>query len=203
MISILRSNYDMSDLDIAQQHHLTFESIKHQDHDVEEYWNARELAKIIGYSEYRHFIPVIKRAKEACLNSGHKSADHFEEILDMVKIGSGATREVKDVRLSRYACYLIVQNADPSKEVVAHGQTYFAIQTRRQELQDQQNFNQLSEDQRRIILRNELTAHNKGLTAAAKDAGVVTHLDMLFFKIMAIKVFTADWALRIFIRVKV
>lgn len=114
---------------LTQQHHVTFESIKLQDHNGNEYWNARELARTIGYYEYRHFIPVINRAKEACINSGHKSVDHFEEILDMVKIGSGAIREVEDVRLSRYACYLILQNADQSKDVVAHGQTYFAIQT--------------------------------------------------------------------------
>jgi DNA-damage-inducible protein D len=100
----------------------------------------------------------------------------------MVKIGSGAIREVEDVRLSRYACYLILQNADPSKDVVAHGQTYFAIQTRRQELQDQQSFNQLSEDKRRVMLRNELTEHNKTLTAAAKDAGVTTHVDYAIFQ---------------------
>lgn len=172
----------MSDQDLTQKHHLTFESIKHQDSQGNEYWKARELAKTIGYSEYRHFIPVINRAKEACINSGHESVDHFEEILDMVKIGSGAARELVDVRLSRYACYLIVQNADPSKEVIAHGQTYFAMQTRRQELQDQQNFNQISEDQRRIMLRNELTEHNKTLTAAAKDAGVATHLDYAIFQ---------------------
>lgn len=172
----------MSDQNITQKHYITFESIKREDNNGNEYWNARDLAKTIGYSEYRHFIPVINRAKDACINSNHKSVDHFEDVLDMVKIGSGATRELEDVRLSRYACYLIVQNADPSKEVVAHGQTYFAIQTRRQELQDQQNFNQLSEEQRRIMLRNELTEHNKALTAAAKDAGVATHLDYAIFQ---------------------
>jgi len=172
----------MLDQDITQKHYVTFESIKREDGNGNEYWNARDLAKTIGYSEYRHFLPVINRAKEACINSGQKPVDHFEEILDMVKIGSGATRELEDVRLSRYACYLIVQNADPSKEVVAQGQTYFAIQTRRQELQDQQKFNQLSEDQRRLILRNELTEHNKTLTAAAKEAGVTTHLDYAVFQ---------------------
>lgn len=171
----------MSDQNIIKQQHLTFESIKHQDASGNEYWNSRELSKIIGYSEYRHFVPVINRAKEACLNSGHRSEDHFEEILDMVQIGSGAIRKLIDIRLSRYACYLIVQNADPSKEVVAHGQTYFAIQTRRQELQDQQHFKHLSEDQRRLMLRNELTEQNKSLTAAAKDAGVATHLDYAIF----------------------
>ena len=136
--------------DLQNNSNQTFETTKHINENGCEYWLSRELSKIFGYTEYRHFLPVIERAKEACINSGHKSEDHFEEILDMVKIGSGASRELENVRLSRYACYLVVQNADPSKEVVALGQTYFAIQTRRQELQEQQNFSNISEDERRI-----------------------------------------------------
>ena len=118
--------------------HQTFELIKQEDGG--EFWSARKLAKVLEYSEYRHFLPVIEKAKEACKNSGHNVGDHFEDILDMVDIGYWSAASVTDVKLSRYACYLIVQNGDPSKAVIANGQTYFAIQTRRQELSDNQNF---------------------------------------------------------------
>ena len=100
----------------------------------------------------------------------------------MVEIGSGAQRKIDDVRLSRYACYLIVQNGDPSKPVIANGQTYFALQTRRQELEDNAKFAQLSEDEKRLAIRNELAEHNKHLAAAAKDAGVETPLDYAIFQ---------------------
>ena len=116
---------------IAKQHHATFESIRQQDAEGNEYWSARKLAKVLEYSEYRHFLPVIERARDACQGSGYAAADHFEDILEMVDIGSGAKRELPDVRLSRYACYLIVQNGDPSKSVIANGQTYFEMLTRR------------------------------------------------------------------------
>lgn len=167
---------------IANQHHATFEGIRQLDADGNEFWSARKLAKVLDYSEYRHFLPVIERAREACQNSGHALTDHIEDILDMVAIGSGAQREVADVRLSRYACYLIVQNGDPSKPVIANGQTYFAMQTRRQELEDNAKFARLSEDDKRIAIRNELAAHNKYLAAAAKDAGVETSLDYAIFQ---------------------
>ncbi len=172
----------MTEKRIANQHHATFEGIRQLDPDGNEYWSARKLAKVLDYSEYRHFLPVIERAREACQNSGHPLADHIEDILDMVAIGSGAQREVADVRLSRYACYLIVQNGDPSKPVIANGQTYFAMQTRRQELEDSAKFAQLSEDDKRLAIRNELAAHNKYLAAAAKDAGVETSLDYAIFQ---------------------
>ncbi|MFZ2302181.1 MAG: DNA damage-inducible protein D [Gallionella sp.] len=167
---------------IANQHHATFESIRQQDAAGNEFWSARTLAKVLEYSEYRHFQPVIERARDACLNSGHAVADHFEDILEMVDIGSGAKRELPDVRLSRYACYLIVQNGDPSKPVIANGQTYFAMQTRRQELNDDEKFARLSEDEKRLAIRNELAEHNKYLAAAAKDAGVETSLDYAIFQ---------------------
>ena len=120
---------------IEVTHHQTFESLKQEEEGCE-FWSARQLAKVLEYSEYRHFLPVIDKAKEACKNSGNTIEDHFEDVLEMVEIGSGAKRQISDVRLSRYACYLIVQNGDPAKPVIANGQTYFAIQTRKQELID-------------------------------------------------------------------
>ena len=172
----------MSDKKITPQHHATFESIKHSDDQGNEFWLARPLAKVLDYSEYRHFLPVVERARAACRNSHQAEADHFEDILDMVEIGSGARRELPDVRLSRYACYLIVQNGDPSKPVIANGQTYFALQTRRQEQAESSKFAQLSEDEKRLAIRNELATHNKHLAAAAKDAGVETPLDYAIFQ---------------------
>ena len=167
---------------IANQHHVTFESIRHFDESGQEFWLARQLADVLGYSQYRHFLPVIERAKEACRNSGQLVENHIEDVLTMVDIGSGAKREVPDVRLSRYACYLIVQNGDPSKPVIANGQTYFAMQARRQELNDSERFARLSEDEKRLAIRNELAEHNKYLAAAAKDAGVETSLDYAIFQ---------------------
>ena len=167
---------------IIPQHHKTFDAIRQEDTDGNEFWLARQLCGILEYSEYRHFQPVIERAKEACKNSAQPVENHFEDILDMVDIGSGAKRQIADVKLSRYACYLIVQNGDPAKPVIAVGQTYFAIQTRRQELSDEGNFAQLSEDERRLMLRDELTHHNKALVAAAQNAGVATNLDYAIFQ---------------------
>ena len=167
---------------IVEQHDETFESLRQTDAEGNEFWIARRLAKVLEYSEYRHFQPVIERAKEACRNSGHAIEDHFEDVLDMVDIGSGAKRQIADMRLSRYACYLIVQNGDPSKPVIANGQSYFALQTRRQELSDNEALVRLSEDEKRLIARAELAEHNKHLAAAAKDAGVETPLDYAIFQ---------------------
>lgn len=167
---------------IVDQHHATFESIRQIDDEGNEFWLARQLAKVLEYSEYRHFQPVIERAKEACRNSGHPLSDHFEDVLDMVDIGSGAKRKIADIRLSRYACYLIVQNGDPSKPVIANGQTYFALQSRRQELRDNEAYARLSEDEKRLAIRNEMAEHNKHLAAAAKDAGVDTPIDYAIFQ---------------------
>jgi DNA-damage-inducible protein D len=172
----------MPDKRIAQQHHATFEGIRRLDPNGHEYWLARQLARVLEYSEYRHFLPVIERAQTACRQSQHSIGDHFEDVLEMVDIGSGAQRQVEDVRLSRYACYLIVQNGDPSKPVIANGQTYFALQTRRQELADDAKFAQLNEADKRLAIRNELANHNKQLAAAAKDAGVQTPLDYAVFQ---------------------
>lgn len=164
------------------KHHQPFEEIKQVDESGSEYWSARALAKLLDYSEYRHFLPVLERAKDACLNSGHNAGDHFEDVLDMVKIGSGAQRKLKDITLSRYACYLVVQNGDPSKPVIAAGQTYFALQTRRQELADDETFKRLREDEKRLFLRNELKEHNKQLVEAAQQAGVATTMDFAIFQ---------------------
>ena len=144
-----------------------FEKVKKTNKNNFEFWSARNLSNILEYSEYRHFLPVIKKAKESCINSKQPLNKHFEDYLHMIKLGHGAKRPIKDIKLSRYACYLIMQNADPSKEIVALGQTYFAIQTRRQEIQ-----NQLVEDNKRSFLREEITAHNKHLAEAASRAGV-------------------------------
>ncbi len=172
----------MSDSPVSRQHHATFEGLRHLDEEGNEYWQARQLSKVLDYSEYRHFLPVTERAREACAKSKQPVADHFEDILEMVDIGSGAKRPLPSMRLSRYACYLIVQNGDPSKPVIANGQTYFAIQTRRQELANDTAFGQLSEDEKRFAIRNELAQHNKYLAAAAADAGVESGKDFAIFQ---------------------
>ncbi len=162
-------------------HKSIFETIKKINVSGGEFWSARQLSKILVYSEYRHFLPVINKARESCINSNHEASDHFEDILEMVDIGSGAKRKIDDVMLSRYACYLIVQNADPSKEIVAQGQTYFAVQTRRQELSDE--YNKLkTEKEKRLFLRDQMKEHNKHLASAAKEAGVVQPLDYAIFQ---------------------
>ena len=160
-----------------------FESIKHVDENGVEYWTSRSLWKVLEYTEYRHFLPVIEKAKIACKNSGLNIEDHFEDILEMVGIGSGAERELDSVKLSRYACYLIVQNADPSKAIVAQGQTYFAIQTRIAEVQQMKEYQELSsEEEKRLFLRAELLKHNSQLASAAKDAGVIDNKDYAIFQ---------------------
>jgi len=160
----------------------TFEEIKHFSDDGQEYWLARELAKVLDYTDYRNFLTVISKAKKSCKNSQQGILDHFVDVTNMVQIGSGTERELDDVKLSRYACYLIVQNGDPRKEIIARGQTYFAIQTRRQELEDDASFKALSEDQKRLLLRNELKEHNKNLASVAKDAGVQAGRDFAIFQ---------------------
>lgn len=163
------------------EHHQPFEEIKLINANGAEQWSARQLGKLLGYSEYRHFIPVLTRAKEACLNSGHTIDDHFEEI----RYGQNwlkCQKSIKDIVLSRYACYPVVQNGDPAKPVIAAGQTYFAIQTRRQELADDEAFRQLREDEKRLFLRNELKEHNKQLVEAAQQAGVATAIDFAIFQ---------------------
>ncbi len=144
-----------------------FETIKRLDDQGAEYWSSRDLAKALEYSDYRNFQTVISKARVACENSGEVIHSHFVEATDMVAIGSGAEKNVETVYLSRYACYLIVQNSNPTKVVVAKGQTYFAIQTHRQEDTDN-----LVEDNKRVFLREEIKKHNTSLTKTAKGAGV-------------------------------
>jgi DNA-damage-inducible protein D len=172
----------MHDNNLLNQHHKAFEEIRQYTKENQEFWSARDLARVLQYSEYRHFLPVIEKAKRACKNSGKSYKDHFENMLEMVKIGSGAKRNTENYRLSRYACYLVIQNADPSKEIVANGQTYFAIQTRRQEMADSEMFQQLDEDKKRILLRYELKEHNKQLVETANQAGVESQIDFAIFQ---------------------
>lgn len=146
---------------IEKTHHQTFKFLKQEGEDGCEFWSARKLSKALEYYEYRNFLPVVEKAREACKNSGHAIEDHFVQVNEMVEIGSGGRRQIADVRLSRYACYLVVQNGDPAKPVIANGQTYFTIQTRRQELADNQVFQHLKEDEKRLYLRKDLREHNK------------------------------------------
>ena len=160
-----------------------FEQIKRVDENGAEYWSARDMAKVLEYLEYRNFLPVIKKAKEACANSQHKVEDHFVDMHDMIEIGKGGKRPVETVKLSRYACYLIVQNADPSKKVVANGQTYFAVQTRIAEIQQMDEYNRLTdEEEKRLFLRHQLAHHNSLLAETAKNAGVVESRDYAIFQ---------------------
>lgn len=154
-----------------------FEKIKKYDNDGIEYWSARELGKILEYREYKNFVPVIERAITACNETGISPDDHFVEMNEMVNIGSKARRELLSMALSRYACYLIIQNADSSKEIVALGQTYFAFQTRKQEIATL-----AIEDEKRLFLREELKTHNIQLAGAAKEAGVIEPLDYAIFQ---------------------
>ncbi|MDM1514602.1 DNA damage-inducible protein D, partial [Myroides odoratimimus] len=160
-----------------------FEQIRQIDEAGNEYWSARQFAKVIEYVDFRNFERVLNKAKQACENSGYAVADHIVDFNEMVSIGSGAVREMPSYKLSRYACYLVVQNADPSKEIVAQGQTYFAVQTRIQEIRQMDEYANLStEDERRLFLRNELAKHNTQLAAAAKDAGVIKPIDYAIFQ---------------------
>ncbi len=149
----------------------TFEDIKHIDENGIEFWYARELMKVLSYKDWRYFDAVIKKAKIACQNSEVTDVDHFVVDNKMVEIGSGAKREQKDYKLTRYACYLIAQNANPRLKIVALAQTYFAIQTRKQEISENE-YNSLTEDEKRFYQRNLTKKGNYSLNQTAKNAGV-------------------------------
>lgn len=166
--------------DIERYSEKIFENIKHVNEYGQEFWYARDLQRVLTYSQWRYFLEVIFKAMDACEASGNKVDDHFAEVRKLVQIGSGAERKVEDYMLTRYACYLIVMNGDSRKEVIALGQTYFAVKTRQQELID--DYEQLSEDQKRLAIRNEIREHNKSLAEAAKNAGVVEPRDYAIFQ---------------------
>lgn len=157
-----------------------FEDIKHINEYGEEFWYARELQEVLDYSEWRNFNLVIKKAIVACENSENNRSDHFVDANKTIAMPKGATKEIEEFMLSRYACYLVVQNGDSRKKVIALGQTYFAVKTRQQELID--DYDRLSEDQKRLAIRNEMINHNKSLAEAADMAGVKTPLEYAIFQ---------------------
>lgn len=170
----------MNDYELDIYSEQTFEGIKHINEYGQEYWLARELSKVLQYADWRNFENAIFKAMEACKNSGVSPEAHFGETTSFTKMNTGVTRRISDYALSRYACYLIVMNGDPSKQVIAIGQTYFAVKTRQQELIE--DYEQLSEDQKRLAIRNEMIAHNKSLAEAAQMAGVVEPRDYAIFQ---------------------
>lgn len=153
----------------------TFESIKRIDDNGTEWWSSRELARTLDYTDYRNFLEVMRKAWTACQNSGQNPNHHFVKINEMIQTGKGAERQVETWIMSRYVCYLTVQNADPSKSIVAQAQTYFAIQTRRAEKLLDKPFTE--EEEKRLMLRGEMKKHNTRLASAAKESGVITNKD--------------------------
>ncbi len=168
--------------DIEKFHHKNFKELCNNNKKGDEYWSARELYPILEYSSWDKFKKVIKKAITACANSKQDVDSHFSQVGKMVHLGAGTQKEIPDYHMSRYACYLIVQNGDSSKQVIANGQTYFALQTRRQELADNKKFQEMSEEERRLFLRREMKEHNKQLVDAAKGAGVESNLDYAIFQ---------------------
>ena len=157
-----------------------FERIKHTNEFGQEFWYARELQPVLEYSQWRRFAEAIERAKIACEKSGHIVSEHFAGVGKSSPMPNGGNRVIDDFMLSRYACYLIVMNGDPRKEIIAFGQTYFAVKTRQQELIE--DYEQLDEEQKRLAIRNEMKRHNVALADAAHEAGVVKPLDYAIFQ---------------------
>lgn len=166
--------------EIARYSEETFESIKHVNEYGNEFWYARELQSILEYTEWRNFQKLIEKAQTACENSGIAVDECFVEVNKTSPMPNGGVKLIDDYILSRYACYLIVMNGDPRKEVIAVGQTYFAVKTRQQELID--HYDELSEDQKRLAIRKEMKAHNKSLAEAAQKAGVIKSYDFAIFQ---------------------
>ncbi len=165
---------------IARYSEETFESIKHVNEYGNEFWYARELQSILEYTEWRNFQKLIEKAQTACENSDMAVDECFVEVNKTSPMPNGGVKLIDDYILSRYACYLIVMNGDPRKEVIAVGQTYFAVKTRQQELID--HYDELSEDQKRLAIRKEMKAHNKSLAEAAQKAGVIKSYDFAIFQ---------------------
>ena len=165
---------------LQAEEYKSFEEIKKNKENGTEYWSARELSEVLGYVQWRNFAKVMDRAKLACENSGGNVEEHFAEVSKTIKMPKNAEKEVIDYELSRYACYLIVQNGDPRKEVIALGQTYFAIQTRRQEVADY--FNQLDEDNKRLVIRGDIKQWNQMLLEVAHNSGVITNQEYAEFQ---------------------
>ena len=157
--------------DLREYNISMFEDIKHMDENGIEFWYARELMKVIEYSKWGNFIKVINKAKESMKRINISVLDHIADVGNMVQIGSNTERMIDDMKLTRYACYIIVQNADPRKKSVALGQQYFAVQTRKQEIIESE-FEELSEDERRLKLRSDVKGFNKLLAKEAQNVGV-------------------------------
>ena len=164
---------------LKSKEYILFEDIKNVREDGSEFWNARELSAVLQYNKWENFHKVVKRAMIACENSGHSVSNDFPEVRKIVEAGA-TTKKIMDYELTRYACYLVVQNGDPRKEVIALGQTYFAIQTYRQEVAD--HFNQLDEDRRRLVVRGDIKQWNQLLAETAHDAGVITTQEFAIFQ---------------------
>lgn len=159
-----------------------FESIKHINEYGQEYWYARELQKVLEYSQWRRFKETIERAKTACEQSGNEVSEHFADVGKTSPMPNGGVKMLEDYALSRYACYLIAMNGDPRKPVIANAQTYFAVKTRQQELIE--DYEQLTEDQKRLAIRTQMAEHNKSLADAARQAGIVDARDYAIFQNM-------------------
>ena len=169
----------MNDKELSYTESL-FETIRHENEYGMEFWYARELQVALEYVQWRRFSEVIERAKEACINSNNEMSEHFANVGKTSPMPNGGYREIEDYQLSRYACYLIVQNADPRKKIVALGQSYFAVKTRQQELIE--NFEDLTEDLKRLAIRREMKEHNKSLAEAAQLAGIKDPRDYAIFQ---------------------
>ena len=164
-------------VDLKKYLKLDFDGAKQHTEEGVEFWYARDLKDILEYEQWRNFLKVVEKAKESCRNAKNDIGDHFADVSKMVEIGSEAKREIDDIMLSRYACYLIVQNGDPRKQIIALGQTYFAVKTRERE-----NDEAFIEDEKRFAIRNELKNHNKSLAEAAHMSGVVNPKDYAIFQ---------------------
>lgn len=166
--------------DIIKYNEQVFENIKHVNEYGQEFWLARELMTVLEYKQWRRFEAIIEKAKVSCLSSNNTVSEHFANVGKMIKLAKGAVREIEDFQLSRYACYLIAMNGDPRKKAIALAQTYFAVKTRQQELME--NYDNLTEEQRRLAIRGEMITHNKSLAEAAQNAGVCTPKDYAIFQ---------------------